>query len=108
MTSNNGSHGLSTYEGINKLEQESNIKTDSHLSLSDSRILVINSEPIFKIYCYEKDSFYEIFFENVKKLLKFQFSNSLNELLIVYEARDEMKIYFALIKISQNAIKQII
>ena len=71
LVTSNGSNGIRSFERFEKLEQESNIKTESHLSLSDSRILVINSEPIFKLYCYEIDSFYEIYFENVKRLLKF-------------------------------------
>lgn len=91
-----------------KLEDDSLIKSDSIVFLSDQRILVITPSPVLRIFCFEQDSFYDLNIQDVKKLINYKFSQASKELIIFYESHTDHKLYFSLYRITQNAINQLV
>lgn len=89
-------------------ENNADIKRNSEMHVMDSQVLFLTTEPKFKLFCYQDDSYFVFEYIDVKKIMQTLISSSNNKFAIVYQSHQNDKYYYAIFDVRQNSVKQLI
>jgi hypothetical protein len=90
---------------INKNE---NIKQKTQMNVLDSQYIFTTFEPSFKIFCYDRDSYFEFEYLDIQKVTSFIVLESVSLISVIYQSHEDNLFYHALYRVTQNAVKQLI
>lgn len=88
-------------------ETNGEIKHQTNMIVLDSQTIFFNFEPTFKMFCYDEDSEYVFESIDMRNVLQTILINTHSIVIFIYEDAQE-KHFFAVFKITQNAVKQLI
>lgn len=95
-------------ETLDTLTEDGNVKTGTKMTVLDNQLLFMDEGGALKLFCYDMDHYYNLFFPDNRQILKKIKLLSHNMIGYVYKKTGSQETFFVLYKIIKNAIKQTI
>lgn len=89
-------------------EPNPNLKSSMKMIAFDNQVVLFTDRPTFSMICYDEWSYYTFEYIDVLKFISFDYLYTHNLLLIFYQGDLDMNYYFALFKITNNSINQLV
>lgn len=99
---------IDTAHRMYDIEADPRITAKAFMITLNSQVVIINDNPKFSMFCYDGASYYEFEYIDVQRIIAVELLLSQNIVALLYENHDDKEVYYALYKITQNAVGQLI